>query len=69
MNGFIDRYQKAGPITGSGPGFEKAMAKFKHRVDTDSRVGRWRKSPAKWKKNDGTRIDPEWVIVDYGQEE
>jgi hypothetical protein len=67
MNGFFDRAQVAGPVTGSGPGYEQAIAKFEARQKGLASIGKWRKAPAKWKQNRGKFIDPEWVIIDYGQ--
>lgn len=69
MSGFFDRAQVAGPITGSGPNFEPAMAKFTRRQRGFATRGKWRKAPAKWKKDQGTYIDPEWTIINYGQDE
>jgi len=68
MDGLWDNAAKAGPITGSGPGFERAMSMFTARQDRLARRGKWRKAPAKWKTNDGTHIDPEWYIINYGVE-
>lgn len=66
--GLWDRTAKHGEITGSGVNFESAMRKFKKRQLTESQPGKWRKAPAKWKKNNGSKIDPEWYIIDYGQD-
>ena len=68
MDGFFDRAQRPGPITGSGPGYAKAMSQFYGRQRELSKVGVWRKAPAIWKKDDGTYIDPEWILIDYGGE-
>ena len=65
MSGMYDCAAKHGPITGSGPGFDRAMRLFKARQDKVSRVGKWRKAPAKWKHNDGNHIDPEWYLVNW----
>jgi hypothetical protein len=67
MMGLWDNAAQHGPITGSGPGFAEAMRKFGIRQEKERKRGIWRKAPAKWKTNDGTRIDPEWYIIDYGQ--
>ena len=69
MDGFFDNAAEHGPITGEGPGFNRAMERFAQRQTRRSTVGRWRKAPAKWKKDDGTFIDPEYYIVDWGQDE
>lgn len=52
-----------GPISGSGPNFQKAMAKFAKRQAEAAKVGVWRKAPCSWKHNDGSYIDPDWYIV------
>lgn len=62
-NGF-----KHGEVTGSGKNFASAMRKYKKRQEVESQPGKWRKAPCEWKKDKGTRIDPEWYVVDYGQE-
>lgn len=69
MLGLVDRAALPGPITGSGPGFARAMRLFKARQERASRPGQWRKAPCTWKKRDGDFIDPEWCIVNYGQED
>jgi hypothetical protein len=63
MDGFYDREARHGPITGSGKGFDRAMRLFKRREAQRKRVGKWRKAPATWKKDDGNYIDPDWIII------
>jgi hypothetical protein len=67
-DGMYDKLAKHGPITGSGPGFAASVAAFNKRMERVSKVGRWRKAPCKWKRDDGTFIDPEYYIVDHGQD-
>lgn len=69
MDGMYDRTEPHGPITGTGPNFNKAMSMFNARQDRLARRGKWRKAPAKWKTDDGTFIDPEWYIINYGVEQ
>ena len=64
--GFWDNMQAPGEITGSGPNFERDMARFKKRQEAYSKVGTWRAVSASWTKNDGPHIDPDWYIVDQG---
>lgn len=68
VGGFFDNAAQHGEPIGSGPLFDEAMEKFRQRQHRCSRVGRWRKAPARWKRNDGTFIDPEYYIVDWGQD-
>ena len=63
MLGMYDTQAKHGPITGSGPGFDEAMAKFKRRQKEYKKVGTWRAVDAQWTHNDGSFIDPDWYIV------
>lgn len=68
LDGFFDRAAQNGPVTGSGPGFEKAMRKFLRRQDRASRVGKWRCVDSRRKnppRSDGTFIDRDWDIIDY----
>ena len=65
LDGLWDRMAQHGPITGSGPNFDKAMAAFKQRQAEAGKVGTWRRAPASWKKNHGTFIDRDWDLVDY----
>lgn len=67
--GLYDNSATHGEITGSGAGFDEAMHKFAKRQENERTTGIWRKAPSKWKKDKGTRIDPEWCIINYGQEE
>ncbi len=66
MSGMYDCTEPHGPITGSGPGFARAISLFIDRQERLSKRGIWRKAPANWKTNDGTFIDPEWYIINYG---
>lgn len=68
MMGMYDNQATSGPITGSGPGFATAMAKFAKRQDTERRTGIWRKAPSVWKVDDGPRVDTDWMILDQGQD-
>jgi len=68
MDGMYDTTEPHGPITGTGPGHEEAMALFKARQDRAAHRGTWRKAPTTWKTNDGSHIDPDWYIVNYGDE-
>lgn len=65
LDGLWDRMATDGPITGSGPGFERAMRLFRNRQKQLGLPGRWRKGPSKFKKNNGTYIDRDWDFVDY----
>jgi len=67
-DGMFDNSAKHGEITGYGVNFESAMRKFAKRQSIERQPGKWRRAPTKWKVNNGTRIDPDWFIVDYGQE-
>jgi hypothetical protein len=68
FDGFFDRTAEAGPIRITNtPGNHIAIAKYERRMARSRELGKWRKSPASWKKNKGTYIDPEWYLVDYGQ--
>lgn len=66
MMGMWDRAAQHGPVTGSGPGFDEAMRKFKARQAKFKERGKWRKSTG---VDEGTFIDPDWYVVDWGQEE
>lgn len=67
LNGFWDKTQEmGGPITGSGPGFARAKRLYKARLAKQKEVGTWRKGPCEWKKNNGTYIDPDYYLVNYG---
>lgn len=66
-DGLFDNQATHGKITGSGPNFADAMRKFKVRQTIERERGIWRKAPSQWKTNKGTRIDPDWYIIDYGQ--
>lgn len=66
LDGFWDRKQPwGGPVTGSGPNFQKALAAFEKRQRRQGEVGKWRCAPAKWKKNSGSYIDRDWALIDY----
>lgn len=68
FDGFFDRTAEAGPLRMTcTPGNVIALAKFEKRQARAKEVGRWRKSPASYKVDKGTYIDPEWYLVDYGQ--
>ena len=56
---------KHGPITGTGPGFDEAMRKFKERQRTRKRVGKWRAVSAAWAHDDGDYIDVDYYIVNW----
>ena len=62
-DGFFNELAQDGPVTGSGPGFDRAMRRFKRRQEAKKRVGKWRQAPAAWKKDDGTYIDRDWDII------
>lgn len=64
MMGMFDRSAQHGTISGSGPGFERAMRKFERRQRAASKNGVWRCAPAKWKSADGTYVDPDWFLVE-----
>lgn len=69
FDGFFDRTARHGSIRCTNtPGNRAAIEKFNARRDRISRVGVWRKSPCSWKHNDGRYIDPEYYIVDWGQD-
>ena len=68
LDGFFDRAAQCGPITGSGPGFERALKKFQRRQERLSKIGKWRCVDARSKnqpKSEGTYIDLDWDIIDY----
>jgi hypothetical protein len=69
MMGMWDNRAEHGPITGTGPNFAKAMRMFNKRVAREGEVGVWRKAPAQWKKNKGTKIDPDWYVIQYASED
>jgi hypothetical protein len=69
MDGLYDRSEPHGTISGSGPGFEVAMEKFRARQNAMGRVGTWRKALSSSKVNDGAYIDPDWVVYNYGQDD
>ena len=64
MMGLYDTAAEHGPITGSGPGFDRAMRLFKERQSKYRKVGKWRAVDASWTVDDGTYIDPDWYIVE-----
>lgn len=64
-DGLWDRGASHGEITGSGPGFDEAMRKFRKRQEEAGKVGRWRHEKSAEKINDGTYIDRDWDIIDY----
>ncbi len=68
MDGFFDRGQQHGPIRGHGPSFKATLAAFNSRQARLQRTGRWRKAPAQWKRDDGTYIDPDFYVVNWGQD-
>ena len=61
----LQRDDQPGPIVGSGPGFARAMRLHSKREAERKRVGKWRKSPTPWKRDDGSYIDPDWYVVNY----
>jgi len=70
MMGMWDRAAPLSPVTGSGPDFFSAMLKYQARQERVAKRGMWRKNGnTAWKKHDGTHIDPDWYIIDYGQGE
>ncbi len=66
MMGMWDRAAEHGEVTGSGPGFAEAQRKFKERQAKIKEVGKYRKSD---NPEQGTFIDPDWYVVDWGQRE
>ena len=69
MNGFFDNAALHGEITGSGPNFQQAKDSFLSRQKSMAEVGTWRMGPCKWKVNQGRHIDPDYYIVNYGQDD
>ena len=63
-SGFYDRAAGHGPITGSGPGFEAALAEFKERQRQNGLPGVWRNSTS-WKVNKGTRRDIDYAVMEW----
>lgn len=64
MAGLYNNAAKAGPITGSGPNYAQAMAKFKERQYQLSKPGIWRScNKTSWKKRNGKYIDRDWDII------
>jgi hypothetical protein len=66
MDGCYDRGHEVAEPTGSGPGFEEAMRKYKARQAKATERGKWRKSDG---VDEGTFIDPDWYIVNWGQDD
>lgn len=54
-----------GEITGTGPGFDDAMRKFKKRQERLKQPGKWRQAPTPWKKDNGDYIDVHYYLVDW----
>lgn len=69
MLGLYDRAHEIGEVTGSGPGFDAAMVKYKARQAKVAARGTWRKNAGSYYNNDGKFIDPDWYIVNWGQDE
>lgn len=62
-DGLWDRGASHGEITGSGPGFEDAMRKFRARQERASQIGSWRHNEQN--TSEGSYIDRDWDIIDY----
>lgn len=66
LEGFWDRAEFDGPISGSGPGFEHALSEFHKRQARLSEIGRWRAgSNARDNVSRGTYVDRDWDIIDF----
>lgn len=58
------RPQRHGPITGSGPGFDKAMRQFERRQRELKRVGKWRYRRS-YTRDHGRYIDVDYYLTDW----
>ena len=63
-SGFYDRAAGHGPITGSGPNFERALSVFKERQKQMGLPGIWRNNTTQ-KVNKGTRRDIDYAIMEW----
>ena len=67
LGGFYDRVQeRPGPVSGSGPNFEKALSDYAERLRRQALPGTWRCGDNRRQfKNNGTFIDRDWAIINY----
>ncbi len=64
MDGLFNRAEEHGPITGSGPNFKKAMAKFKERQRQQGKIGQWGQGSNKRDNvSDGRLYDCRWRVL------
>ena len=63
--GFYDRAQRHGPITGAGPGFERALSLFEERMRQRGLPGRWRHNAHGTKVNNGTIVDKDYEVTEW----
>jgi hypothetical protein len=64
MMGLYDTMAEHGPITGSGPGFDRAMYLFNIRQKRREQIGKWRAGTNYVRyTSEGTYTDPDWYIV------
>ena len=68
FDGFFDKCAKHGEPTGRGPSWDTVLAAYKDRQRHLHGVGTWRAVDAGWTVNNGTYIDPDYYIVDWGQD-
>lgn len=62
-SGFFNPKERPKPVTGSGPGFARALEAYNKRLEEQAKVGKWRLAPASWKHNDGSYIDCDWCVL------
>ena len=66
LEGFWDRSQTDGPVSGSGPGLEHALSEFSKRQQALSEIGTWRAGRNRSQfKSRGKYIDRDWDIIDF----
>ena len=68
-DGMFDRAACGGPVTGSGPGWDTALAKYTKRAIDRGQRGKWNSGISKtrktWKTNKGQATDPNWCIINW----
>lgn len=68
LHGFYS-HREAAPSEprGSGPNWDADLQRYKDRQRRLNQRGKWRAVSASWTRDDGTYIDPDYYIVDWGQ--
>ena len=68
LHGFYS-HREARPVepSGSGDNWDADLARYRARQRRLSQRGKWRAVSASWTRDDGTYIDPDYYIVDWGQ--